>query len=172
MEADWDEVKLHHQPASARHASRTRSPRPASCTAVTDCLRVARNSSAAPAWTAPSCHAHLHLCIRHDAGAAVDGQQPSEYVHRIAATYTLADTGTGTRNLAIRPATRALHVLSRPCHLRWSRQTVPLHRQRRPFHLETERPLLPPPRLDTMAFNVRRMWTASVAGCSMLTSGA
>jgi hypothetical protein len=153
MEADWDEVCSTTSPTAPR-VSRARSARPTSCAAVTDC-RVASHSSAAPTWAAPSCHADFHLCIRHDAGAAVDGQQPSEYVPQVAATYTSAYAGTGTRDLAIWSTTRALHVLPRPCHGRRPCQTVPLHRQRRPLHLKTERTLLAPPWLDTMAPDVR-----------------
>jgi hypothetical protein len=102
MEADWDEVKLHLQPDARAARFRRRETASMGFTAVTDC-RIASHCSAAATWTASPGHAHLDLRIRHDPGAAMDGQQPSEYVHPAVTACLTAYAPLGTRDFAVRP---------------------------------------------------------------------
>jgi hypothetical protein len=102
MEADWDEVKLHPQTDACAARVRRRETAPVDFVAITD-SRIASHCSAATTWTASSRHGRLDLRIRHHSGAAMDGQQPCEYVHRAVSALLTADAPLGTRDVAVWP---------------------------------------------------------------------
>jgi hypothetical protein len=119
--------------------------------------RIASNRSATSSTgTSPPYCSHLNLRVRYYTGAAMDGQQPSEYVGWAMSPCMKAYIQTGTRDFPIWPTARAIHGISRPRNHRRCCEAVPLHGQGRHLYLSAERPLLAPPRFDTMASDVCR----------------
>lgn len=121
---------------------------------VADSSTASNRPTPTPRATSPA-RAHLDLRLRHDPGAAVDRQQPCEYVRtRPPCRAWWLTMRQGPRHVLLRPSPRAIHVLSRTRTSRRARQAIPLLRQGHPLRRQAERPLLAPPRPHPLAPDV------------------